>query len=148
MRQPLKLKSPTTTNTAHRIYRERNGTDWVTCREIESPEDLLRLAAGVDRIELREPPNATIIPGFITGPLIEALRQLISPDESADPDAERARREMQHRLVDGLARIRIRYGRQLLAGVTRIFTNDRDEHVLVLVLVKNGVTSCDWLLAA
>jgi len=148
MREPLKLKSQVSADPTRRTYRERNGTDWVACREIQSPEDLLRLAAGVDRMELREPPNATIIPGFIAEPLIEALRQLTSPDESAYPDAERARREMQHRLVDGLARIRIRYGRQLLAGVTRIFTNDRDEHVLVLVFVKNGVTSCDWLLAA
>jgi hypothetical protein len=148
MRQPLKLKSQVSADPSRRTYRERNGTDWVACREIQAPEDLLRLAAGIDRIELREPPNSIIIPDFITGPMIEALRCLSAPNDSADPDAERTRREMQHRLANGLARIRIRYGRQLLAGVTRIFTHDRDQHLLVLVFVKSGITRCDWLLAA
>jgi hypothetical protein len=133
---------------SHRVYRDPEGTDTAFCRLITSDDELLRLAAGIDRIEVRQAPGAGLVPGVIIDPLIENLRQLDLVSGSADPRAEQMQREARRRISDAMARIRIRCNRGVLAGVTRIFTHDEEQHVLVIVLARRGIRSCEWQLAA
>lgn len=133
---------------AHRLYRDQDGTDTAFYRLVAQEDELLRLLAGVDRIALRQAPGAGWIPAAMTAPLLQALQSAALAADSPDPRAERVLREMRRRVADVLARIRIRCNRQLLAGITRIFNEDGDQHVLVLVFARRGVRSCEWQLAA
>ena len=133
---------------SHRTYQDQRGTDTVFCRIVDTEDDLLRLAAGISRIEVRQAPGTGWVPAMMTDPLVEALRSIDLVSGSADPRAERMEREMRRRITDSLARIRVRCNRRLLAGVMRIFGEDEDQTVLVLILARNGVRSCEWKLAA
>lgn len=148
MTMALRASPSTNSGASHRLYQDRNGTDTVFCRLITHEDELLRLAADVDRIELRQAPGAGWIPTAMTDPLVPALRSVDLVTGSADPRAERIEREMRRRLTDVLARIRIRCNRHLFAGVTRIFVEDQEQHVLVLVFARRGIRSCEWRLAA
>jgi hypothetical protein len=132
---------------SHRTYRDPDPTHTVICKLIDNQADLLRLAAGIDRVELRQAPGAGWIPAAMTTTVVEALRAIDLVNGSADPRAERLDREMRRRLTDALARIRLRCNRHLLAGVTHIFTANGTQAVLVLAFVGPGITSCEWHLA-
>ncbi len=132
-------------DTAHRVYQDAEGADAVYCRQIDHEDELMRLLAGVERIELRQAPGAGWIPAAMTEPLLQALQAVAGTADTADPRAERVHREMRRRVADALARIRIRCNRQLLAGVTQA---SGGENVLVLVFVRRGIRSCEWSLAA
>lgn len=142
------LNSSSGSAASHRTYADRGGTDPAFCRLITQEDELLRLVVGVGRIELRQSPGAGWIPTSMTEPLVQALRSIDLAGSSDDPRSARIEREMRRRLVDALARIRIRYNRHLFAGVTRIFRGEEDELVLVLVFGRRGVHSCEWKLAA
>jgi hypothetical protein len=133
---------------SHRVYHDDHGTDTAFCRLVATEDELFRLAAGVDRIELRQAPGTGWIPAAMTNPIIEALRSVDLCADSADPRAERIARDMRRRLTDALARIRVRCNRYLLAGRTRLSDEDGDKLVLVLVLARKGIQSCEWKLAA
>jgi hypothetical protein len=133
---------------SHRTYQDQDGDDTVFCRLVGSEDELLRLATGTNRIELRQAPGSGWIPAAMTDPLVQALRAIDLVGGSADPRAERIEREMRRRITDSLARIRIRCNRHLLAGVTRTFGEDEDETVLVLIFARKGIRSCEWKLAA
>ena len=135
-------------STSHRVYRDDHGIDTAFCKLAASEDELFRLAMGIDRIELRQAPGTGWIPAAMTNPIIEALRCVDLYADSADPRAERIARDMRRRLTDALARIRVRCNRHLLAGTTRIFDEDGDKLVLVLVLARKGIHSCEWKLAA
>ena len=134
--------------TSHRVYRDNNGTDTAFCRLVTSEDTLFRLATAIDRIELRQAPGTGWIPAAMTDPIIAALRSVDLYADSADPRAERIGRDMRRRLNDALARIRVRCNRCLLAGTTRLSDEDGDKLVLVLVLARKGIHSCEWNLAA
>jgi hypothetical protein len=133
---------------SHRTYQDEQGTDTAFCRLVGTVDELLRLAAGIDCIELRQAPGTGWVPAIMTDPLVEALRSIDLVSGSADPRAERMEREMRRRIIDSLARIRVRCNRHLLAGVTRIFGEDEDQTVLVLIFARKGIRSCEWKLAA
>ena len=133
-------------DTAHRVYQDADGTDTVFCRQIDREDELLRLLAGVDRVELRQAPGAGWVPAAMTEPLLQALRSVACTGDSPDPRAERVYREMRRRVADLLTRIRIRCDRQLLAGLTQ--SSPEDQHVLVLAFVRRGIRSCEWRLSA
>jgi hypothetical protein len=137
-----------TTGASHRTYQDQNGTDAVFCRLIGSEDELLRLAGGITRIELRQAPGTGWVPAAMTDPLVQALRSIDFVGGSADPRAERLEREMRRRITDALARIRLRCNRHLLAGITRNFGEDEDQTTLALVFAGKGIRSCDWKLAA
>ena len=132
---------------SHRIYRDQNGTDIAFCRFMPSINELVRLAGGIDRIELRQASSADWIPEPITDALIENLRRIDLVSDSADPRAEQVEREARRRIVDAMARIRIRYNRNVLAGLTRVFSSDEEQLVLAVVLARKDVRSCEWHLA-
>jgi hypothetical protein len=144
----LKAHASHTGGGSHRTYRDQDGTDTAFCRLIRRNDELLRLAAGIDRIEVRQAPGAGCVPAVMTDPLIENLRHIDLVSGSADPRAERMEREARRRIVDAMARIRIRCNRSVLAGVTRVFTDGEERHVLAIVLARKGVRSCEWQLAA
>jgi hypothetical protein len=148
MTMAIKASAPLKSSVSHRVYRDQDGTETAFCRLVSDEDELLRLAAGIDRIELRQSPGAGWIPPAMTDPIIRGLRSADLAIGSADPRAERLARELRRRMTDALARIRIRCNRHLLAGTTRIFDEDEDRHVLVLVLAHRGVGSCEWKLAA
>jgi hypothetical protein len=70
-------------------------------------DELLRLAAGIDRIELRQAPGTGWVPAIMTDPLVEALRSIDLVSGCGDPRAARMEREMLRRITDSLARVRI-----------------------------------------
>jgi hypothetical protein len=144
----LKDPAPLKSRVSHRVYRDRDGTETAFCRLITDEDELLRLSAGIDRVELRQSPGAGWIPPAMTDPIIRALRCADLAIGSADPRAERLARELRRRMTDALARIRVKLGRHLLAGTTQIFDEDGDRRVLVLVLTHKSIDSCEWRLAA
>jgi hypothetical protein len=146
--QALKAHASLPGGSSHRTYRDQDGTDTAFCRLITSDGELLRLAAGIDRIEVRQAPGSGWVPAVMTDPLIENLRRIDLVSGSADPRAEQMERELRRRIVDAMARIRIRCNRSVLAGVTRVFTDGEEQHVLVIVLARKGIRSCEWQLAA
>jgi hypothetical protein len=148
MTAAMRASTSVKTGISHRVYRDDHGTDTAFCRLVATEDELFRLAAGVGRIELRQAPGTGWIPTGMTTPIIEALRSVDLCAETADPRAERIARDMRRRLTDALARIRLRCNRFLLAGTTRIFDEDGDKLVLVLVLARKGIHSCEWKLAA
>jgi hypothetical protein len=133
---------------SHRVYRDPHGADTAFCRLITSDDDLLRLAAGIGRIEVRQAPGAGLVPGVIIDPMIENVRRIDLVCGSADPRAEQMEREARRRISDAMARIRIRCNRSILAGVTHVGHDDDEQHVLVIVLARRGIRSCEWQLAA
>ena len=147
MTMAARASAPLKSSVCHRVYSDPDGTETAFCRRITDEEHLLQLAAGIDRIELRQSPGAGWIPPVMTEPIIQALRSADLVTGSADPRAERIARELGRRMTDALARIRIRFNRQLLAGTTRLFREEGDRLVLVLVLARNGVDSCEWKVA-
>lgn len=147
--QAMKPTASRLADGSHRFYQDQGGgTDTVFCRVMDNENDLLRLAAGIDGIAWRQAPGAGCAPTLVIESLIENLRCITRMSESHDPRAERAEREARGRIVDTMARIRIRHNRHVLAGVTRIFRDGVDEqHVLLIVLARKGVRSCEWRLA-
>ena len=144
LRKPMSDLRP---RSSHRTYHDPAATDVAICRQVRSSDDLIRLAADVDRVEVRQAPGSVWIPEVTTGTVTQALRSIDLVGGSADPRAERIEREMRRRLADTLARIRVRYNRRPLAGVTRLFTEDGEQRVLVLVFAGRDVVSCEWHLA-
>jgi hypothetical protein len=140
-------KSEFQQRSSHSTYRDPKATEVAICRQVNSSDELIRLAAGVDRVEVRQAAGSGWIPQVMTSTAIQALRSIDLVGGSADPRAERLEREMRRRLADALARIRVRCNRRLLAGIMRLFTDDGEQRVLVLVFVGSDVASCEWHLA-
>jgi hypothetical protein len=133
---------------SHRAYQDQDGGDTVFCRLVGNEDELLRLAGGITRIELRQAPGTGWIPVAMTDPLVQALRAIDLVGGSADPRAERIEREMRRRIADALARIRVRCNHHLLAGVMRTFGEEDDQTTLVLIFARKDIRSCEWKLAA
>jgi hypothetical protein len=143
-----RAKASVKSGASHRTYQDQSGTDTAFCRLVSSEDELRRLAAGADRIEVRQAPGAGLIPAGLVTPLVAALRSEDLGTSPADPRAERIERELRRLMNDALARIRIRFNRCLLAGLTRIFEDGQDQTVLVLVFARRGTESCEWKIAA
>ena len=142
-----RAKASLKSSASHRTYQDPHGTDTAFCRLVTGEDELLRLAAGIDRIELRQAPGAGWIPTAMTDPLVAALRSEDLGGSSVDPRAERIERELRRWMTDALARIRIRFNRHLLAGVTQFFEEGEAQTVLALVFARKGIESCEWKLA-
>jgi hypothetical protein len=134
-----------TTRPDHRIYRDPHGGDWITCRLIDD-DALATLAAQSGQIEIRQALGGGWVPNTSIDHLVQGLRALSWIDDNTTPEVDRLRREMQRRIVDARARIRIRYGRHVLAGITQRMTEGRRQKILVLVLVRKFIRSCEWQL--
>jgi hypothetical protein len=131
----------------HRTYRDPNGGDWIACRLIDD-DALAALAAQSGQIEIRQALGTGWVPNTAIDRLVQGLRALAWIDDRTTPEADRLRREMRRQIVDARARIRIRYGRSVLAGITHRTTAGKRQQVLVLVLTRKFVRSCDWQLGA
>lgn len=134
-----------TTRPDHRIYRDPHGGDWITCRLIDDDE-LTALAAPAGQIEIRQALGTGWVPNTAIDRLVQALRALAWIDDRTTPQADRLRREMRRRIGDTRARICIRYGRSVLAGITHRTAAGKRQQVLLLVLTRKFVRSCDWQL--
>ena len=143
-----KLVSSTYHITSHRTYHDPEvSSNVVFCSLVRDEDDLVQLAAGIDRIEVRQAPGGLAISQTITTTITQALRRIDLVGGSADPLAEQVSREMRRCLIDALARIRIRWNRRLLAGVMRSPIGSDERRVLVLAFVRPGISSCEWHVA-
>lgn len=79
---------------SHRTYRDTNPNEIVLCRRINTDSELIHLAAGIDRIELRQAPGRNPIPPILIEGVIRPLRAIDLVGGSADPRAERMEREL------------------------------------------------------
>jgi hypothetical protein len=132
---------------SHRIYRDPAGGTPIACRLL-GDNDLMALAANADQIEIRQALGSGWIPPVAVDRLVQALRALGWAQDEFIPDADDLRREIRGQVVDALARIKVRYARHVLAGVTHRMADGRMQCVLVLVLARRVVRSCEWHLAA
>ena len=76
------------------------------------------------------------------------LRTLAWPHRDLMTNPEQMRRILLRQIGDRLARLRLKTGRHLLAGVTTQIEDGAERKILLLVLVPYGVESCDWQLSA
>jgi hypothetical protein len=120
--------------------------DWITCRLIDD-NDLVAIAAGSQQIKTRQPHGSGWVPNTLINHLVQPLRALCWIDDPTTPEPSRLRREMRRPIADARARIRIRCGRNVLAGVTHRMVEGKHQQILVLVLAGQAVRSCDWQLA-
>jgi hypothetical protein len=93
-------KSEFQPRTSHRTYRDPDATEVAICRQVNTSDELIRLAAGVDGAEIRQAPGSGWIPQAMTATVIQALRSIDLVGGSADPRAERLERKMRRRLGD------------------------------------------------
>ena len=131
----------------HGTHANPTGEAPVACRLVDDDE-LMTLAAAADRIEIRQASGPGWVPDAAVDRIAEALRGLAWLQQTAIEDATRLRLEMRRRLVDGRARMRIRHGRNLLAGTTHRMLGGKIQTILLLVLVQQAIRSCDWQIAA
>jgi hypothetical protein len=130
----------------HRLYLNPRGGELVRCAAI-GHEDLIRMLEAVDSFELCEAgpnklPRAEL--ARLTGPL--SALSWTEADLVTEPIA--LKRSLARTLGDRLARLRLKTGRHLLAGSFLRHENDTERKVLLLVLTRSDVQSCDWQLTS
>jgi hypothetical protein len=129
----------------HRVYRDATGGEWITCRLIDD-NDLASLAARSHQVEIRQALGGGWVPNPSVDHLVQALRALAWIDEHTTPEADQVRREMRRQIADARARIRIRYGRNVLVGITHRTVDGKRQQILLLVLARKFIRSCEWQL--
>jgi hypothetical protein len=133
----------------HRTYRDpeslHNTSAPVVCAPVDN-ETLIKLADAADRIELRSSALSTRAIPAAASLLLDALRALSCIHAAAD--AGQKREQLRRQIVDQRARLRIKWNQDLLAGSASLPIAEGNQQVLLLVLARHDIRSCDWHLAA
>jgi hypothetical protein len=127
---------------SHRVYLNPGGRELIRCDAVSLGE-LIGMAEASDTIEVHQTgPN--LLPPTELRQLTDPLSALCwaQPDLVTDPIS--VRRALIRTISDRLARIQIKTGRHLLAGEAIRSENGNEQGVLLLVLTRTDVTSCDW----
>jgi hypothetical protein len=136
-------------NTSHRTYLDpghpNNEGLQVACAIVDN-DTLIGLAEAADRIEIREAgvaPHMLSAEARLLRDALEALRWLrlnVSPGD--------VRRHLRLRIVDQRARLRTKRNRHLLAGTAAIAGTNGAGQLLLLVLTRPHIATCDWQITA
>jgi hypothetical protein len=130
---------------SHRTYVDAHGGPFVACHAV-SDDDLVDLAEAADRIEVRQAGPHGVAASALSA-VMASLNALAWLDLGLVTDPAALRRTIRRKLGDQRTRLRLKTGRNLLAGTVTHSEAGRDEQILLVVLVGRGVTSCDWQLA-
>ena len=138
----LSAKRPKRSLSSHRTYVK----DWDWDRHVvpcimTSAADLAQLAESMDEFAVYQVgPNT--LPSSEVSRITEPLRALAWPHRDLS-DPEELRRILARQLTDRLARLKIKTGRHVLAGVALRIEEGNERKLLVLVIVSDRVESCD-----
>jgi hypothetical protein len=130
----------------HRVYLNTGGGELIRCQVI-GLDELARMAEASDTIEIHETgpnrlPRSEVMQ--LTGP----LSALSWTRADLVTDAETLKRSLVRTVGDRLVRLRLKTGRHLLAGEIRVPENGIERRVLLLILARTEVLTCDWQLAS
>jgi hypothetical protein len=140
--QPSTPSSGSDRSPSHRIYLDKRGGTFVPCRAV-TDDELLTMAEQADRIEVRQSgAHKVAAPDFSA--VLASLTALAWRDRGLISNPAALRRAIHRKIGDQRARLRLKWGRTLLAGSVAGTDAGRDERILLIVLVGRGVTSCDW----
>lgn len=139
----LSAKRPKRPLSSHRTYVK--DWDWdrhvVPCTRIDA-EDLAQMAESMDEFAVYQVgPNT--LPSSEVSRITEPLRALAWPDRDLLTDPKELRRILARQLTDRLARLKIKTGRHVLAGVVLRVEEGNERKLLVLVIASGRVESCD-----
>jgi hypothetical protein len=133
----------------HRTYRDAVNPGAASIQIACAPADdgtLVTLARAASRIEVREAGAAPRVLSPDGKALLEALQALRSlPPGEACGDMHR---QLRRRVIDRRARLLVKHNRHLLVGSGMLPDDGSSNEVLLLVVTRVEVRSCDWLLAA
>jgi hypothetical protein len=104
------------------------------------------MAEQADRIEVRQS-GAHKVAATDLSAVLASLTALAWKDRSLMANPAALRRAIYRKIGDQRARLRLKWGRTLLAGSVAATDSGRDERILLIVLVGRGITSCDWQVA-
>ncbi|HVO03749.1 MAG TPA: hypothetical protein VMT54_16215 [Candidatus Cybelea sp.] len=135
-------RSGRSSTSSHRVYLNPGGGELIRCDAI-GVDKLIGMAEAADTIEAHQTgPNW--LPSTEVRQLTDPLSALCwaRPDLVTDPIS--LRKALTQTISDRLARIRIKTGRHFLAGEIIRSQNGNEQGVLLLVLTRTDITSCDW----
>jgi hypothetical protein len=126
---------------SHRTYVKNPAGHVVRCSMV-STEELAHMAETANDLVLYQAgPN--LLPPSEISRIVSPLRALAWPHRDLLTDPQQLRRIVFRQIGDRLARLRLKTGRHILAGLNSAeFGIDRK--TLVLVLVSHRVETCDW----
>lgn len=129
----------------HRTYVDERGGNFIPCRLVNDDE-LFEMAEQADRIEVREACPHSIAASDVSA-VLASLNALSWLDRGLVTDPTTLRRAIRRKIGDQRARLRIKTGRNLLAGTITRDGAGQEVRVLLVVLAGRTVTSCEWQLA-
>jgi hypothetical protein len=130
---------------SHRTYVDDRGGPFVPCRTV-TDDELVAMAKQADRIEVRQA-GPHKVPAADLSAILASLGALAWQHGGLVTNPTVLQRAIYRKVGDQRARLRLKWGRTLLAGVVGDTDAGRDERILLIVLVGRGITSCDWQLA-
>jgi hypothetical protein len=142
MRPKSSAQSGKADGSTHRVYLNTGGDDLIRCRVVGA-EALVRMAQGSDRIEVYETgPNRLQRSELMR--LTSPLSALSWAQADLVTDPATLKRSLARAIGDRLARLRLKIGRHLLAAEILHHENGIEQKVLLLVLARTDVLTCDW----
>jgi hypothetical protein len=138
--------SRASSNSTHRVYRNPGGGKFIRC-ETTGVEALVGMAEAADTIEVHET-GPSRLPRSELMRLTDPLSALSWTQTDLVTDPVSLRHALTRSVSDRLARIRIKTGRHFLAGKVTRARDGIPQRVLLLVLTRTDVQSCDWQLAS
>jgi hypothetical protein len=129
---------------SHRTYVDKRGGTFIPCRAV-TDDELLTMAEQADRIELRQAGTNKMTTSDLSAVLASLTALAWKEGRITNPAA--LRRAIHRKIGDQRARLRLKWGRTLLAGAVASTDAGQDERILLIVLVGRGISSCDWQLA-
>jgi hypothetical protein len=141
---PSNLQARSERTYGHRVYLDKRGGTFVPCRAV-TDDELLEMAEQADRIEVRQSGTTKVVAPDLSA-VLASLTALGWKDSGMIINPAALRRAINRKIGDQRARLRLKWGRTLLAGSVATTDAGRDERILLIVLVGRGITSCDWQL--
>jgi hypothetical protein len=136
-------------SSSHRTYRDPealHSTGVAVACALVDDNTLVSLAEVADRVEFRGSAPSTQATPAAAKLLLDALRALSWVRSTTDP--RQMRQRLWRQITDQRARLRIRWSQDMLAGSASLPTAEGNQQVLLLVLARHDIRSCDWHLAA
>ena len=130
---------------SHRTYLDERGGTFVPCRAV-TDDELVAMAEQAERIEVRQA-GPQKVPAADLSAILASLGALAWRGDGLVTNPTVLQRAIYRKVGDQRARLRLKWGRTLLAGAIAATDAGRDEQILLVAVVGRGVASCDWQLA-
>jgi hypothetical protein len=146
MRPKSSAQAGNSSSSSHRVYLNPGGGELIRCHVL-GLDELVRAAEASEMIQIHETgPNR--LPRSELMQLTDPLSALSWAQDDLVTNAATLKRNLTRTIGDRLARLRLKTGRHLLVGEIVRPENGIQRKVLLLVLARVDVLSCDWQLAS